>query len=580
MSDFVIENNVLVKYTGQEAQVVIPQGVTEIGERAFCDCTSLEKLTIGGHVKTLKEHAFHGCTNLKTLVLEEGVKTIKYQAFRDCRSLASVELPNSVTSIGKYVFQDCRNLQSVKLSDGLKNLLEGVFQNCKKLTDVKFGQNIGKIDCYVFLDCAALQQVTLPDRLEVIGWQAFSGCKQLQNVVFNKQLTGIGEYVFSRCASLLSVELPQGIQVVYKNSFPKVCKVTCPGNKAIELIFPAPVPVVTVASDRSLLETHLVKVPSKDYSDGNAYVTQRLRLVNMPHELYGAFKVGDCVDIEFAKKYLSDFRDEPNGVTDLYATAFPGAGNPFSVVVSEIKKYPPKENCLPKIYVDYTVDIFKSWEIYLDYAENGYVWLLNLDDNFRSDFKPPIADGIYEGYVNVKLSNDLAHDFRQRDNLSDILVAREFFARDYWAYNHGFEDDIYFPSLEIVEHEKIINESGITYRCFIRAEFEWHHNEDDTSYVSPLPHHCNEHKEYLTSPTKAKSKASASLSNVKSSDGNCSVLVEFDNGKSYRYNCEIAIAVGDKVHVGGKLAGQVGIVAEIGEWNTNPYMQDVTEIIK
>ena len=34
-SNFVIENGVLKKYVGMDADVVIPEGVTEIGENAF-----------------------------------------------------------------------------------------------------------------------------------------------------------------------------------------------------------------------------------------------------------------------------------------------------------------------------------------------------------------------------------------------------------------------------------------------------------------------------------------------------------------------------------------------------------------
>lgn len=34
-SDFVIENGVLTKYNGSNENVVIPDGVTEIGSRAF-----------------------------------------------------------------------------------------------------------------------------------------------------------------------------------------------------------------------------------------------------------------------------------------------------------------------------------------------------------------------------------------------------------------------------------------------------------------------------------------------------------------------------------------------------------------
>lgn len=48
--------------------VVLPQGVTEIGEAAFKDCKNLESVTIPG-VTTIGEGAFYGCENLTSVLL-------------------------------------------------------------------------------------------------------------------------------------------------------------------------------------------------------------------------------------------------------------------------------------------------------------------------------------------------------------------------------------------------------------------------------------------------------------------------------------------------------------------------------
>jgi len=39
--DFIIENDVLIEYTGEGGEVVIPNGVTSIGDEAFADCNGL-----------------------------------------------------------------------------------------------------------------------------------------------------------------------------------------------------------------------------------------------------------------------------------------------------------------------------------------------------------------------------------------------------------------------------------------------------------------------------------------------------------------------------------------------------------
>ena len=64
MSDFVIENGVLKEYNGKYADVIIPDGVTEIGDYAFFCCSSLTSVTIPNSVTEIGENAFSECESL------------------------------------------------------------------------------------------------------------------------------------------------------------------------------------------------------------------------------------------------------------------------------------------------------------------------------------------------------------------------------------------------------------------------------------------------------------------------------------------------------------------------------------
>ena len=71
-------------------QVVIADGVTTIGGRAFSDCSSLTSVTIPNSVTEIGSSAFYVCS-----------------------SLTSVTIPNSVTTIGKEAFSGCKNVKQI-----------------------------------------------------------------------------------------------------------------------------------------------------------------------------------------------------------------------------------------------------------------------------------------------------------------------------------------------------------------------------------------------------------------------------------------------------------------------------------
>ncbi len=108
---FVIETGMLKKYTGNGGSVIIPNGVTSIGESAFDRCTSLTSVTIPDSVKSIDICAFEECKSLKS---------IGCGAFKDCESLTSITLPNSVASISDRVFSGCKNLKSVTIPKRLE----------------------------------------------------------------------------------------------------------------------------------------------------------------------------------------------------------------------------------------------------------------------------------------------------------------------------------------------------------------------------------------------------------------------------------------------------------------------------
>ncbi len=94
-------------------EYTIPQGVTELGDFAFFDCTHLTAVTFPASLREIDDYTFYGCVNLTEAPLLDGVREIGDYAFGSCAALQTVTIPASVTKIDEGAFIGCDNLQTV-----------------------------------------------------------------------------------------------------------------------------------------------------------------------------------------------------------------------------------------------------------------------------------------------------------------------------------------------------------------------------------------------------------------------------------------------------------------------------------
>ena len=91
--------------------ITIPAPVTEIEPSAFENCRSMTEVTFAGNnVTRIDDWAFYNCHQLQNLVIPEGVSEIGLAAFYGCTYLNEVSLPASVQQIGDHAFANCTHM--------------------------------------------------------------------------------------------------------------------------------------------------------------------------------------------------------------------------------------------------------------------------------------------------------------------------------------------------------------------------------------------------------------------------------------------------------------------------------------
>jgi hypothetical protein len=185
--------------------VKINQGVTRIGDHAFCSLKNLETVTIANSVTFIGDGAFAEATSLHKINIPNGVTHIGNSAFRST-GLESISLPLSLKGdgMGAAVFAGCDSLKTVDLGKTqLLSLEMNVFANCEQLEDVYF-----------------------PSKMNYIGEGVFSGCKSLKSITcYNSTPPRLSIFTFSSInkddhidLSQVTLYVPEASIIVYKNS--------------------------------------------------------------------------------------------------------------------------------------------------------------------------------------------------------------------------------------------------------------------------------------------------------------------------------------------------------------------------
>lgn len=216
-------------------QVLIGEGVEEIGEDAFYGCEYLQTVKFQGNtLKYINASAFYGCSVLDDFQIPSSVTKIGDNAFAYCKGLSSIVIPDSVETLGGGAFGDCTNLISAVVGNGVISMSAaennndgndnthyyryGVFENCSKLESVIIGSNVENIGIDTFAG-TALKSVDIPDSVITIEQGAFYNCKSLEEVKIGKKVRTIGNTAFTYDSSLKSINIPSNVENLGEAAF-------------------------------------------------------------------------------------------------------------------------------------------------------------------------------------------------------------------------------------------------------------------------------------------------------------------------------------------------------------------------
>lgn len=217
-------------------ELVIEDGVVEIGSSAFQDCKQLESVSLPESLKIIGELAFAKCWSLSSINIPKTIEKIGDNAFSECDSLNAssitiasqktcmgwkgewsecpkkIVIPEGVTTIAEDAFRNCSNLVEVVFPSTLEVIEESAFESCEGLIELHFPDSLKKIGNSAFEECYNLKRVTFGSGLQEIEYDAFKECKSLDGIVFPNSLTAIGDDAFNGCESLTKVNITDFIE--------------------------------------------------------------------------------------------------------------------------------------------------------------------------------------------------------------------------------------------------------------------------------------------------------------------------------------------------------------------------------
>lgn len=188
-------------------KIVVKEGITSIGEGAFCNMNNLKKVVLPKSLKVINQQAFLKSTKLSSVNFPKNLEAIKYNAFGHT-ALKKVKLPAKLKVLDSSVFSSCTKLKTIKFNENLETIKDHAISDTK-ITSVTITKNIKEISALAFSNNNNLKKITVE-----------SGNKYFavdDGVLFNKDKTNLILYPAKKTGK--SYEIPKKVTEISKYAF-------------------------------------------------------------------------------------------------------------------------------------------------------------------------------------------------------------------------------------------------------------------------------------------------------------------------------------------------------------------------
>ena len=227
-------------YTG----IDILEGVTSIGDYAFCSHTQLGFITFPSSVTEIGVDALAYCPALGDIYVAdnnpnfssiEGVLFNKLQTdlilYPSNRYSDTYTLPPSVTTIENNAFYECNQLTDITIPEGVTTIFSLAFAYSQNLPDITIPASVTQLSSDAFIGCSGLENIYVAAgslHYSSINGVLFNAagtslvaypCGRAGGYTVPDNVMEIQEYAFFRCDQLTDITLPESLSVIHNHAF-------------------------------------------------------------------------------------------------------------------------------------------------------------------------------------------------------------------------------------------------------------------------------------------------------------------------------------------------------------------------